>query len=432
MPQRFHLSSRALRAAVAALAAFALPVSSAGPSAAAPGPAISEEYFGLHHAGLHAPGPIGWPQTQVASIRMWDNGVTWRELETSPGVFRWDRIDAQMAKAREAGASVLLVLGQTPRFHASQKRVAGSYGRGAPTMPKSKAVWTRYVKAVAQRNLSVWGGIADFQVWNEANVLPYWAGTPRQMATLTRWTQAAVRSVDRTATVVSPAMVTRLTSQRSWIRTYYKQRLGGRNVSAYSDVLAFHLYPEADGSPERSMELLAWVRSTLRRYGINKPIWNTEVNYGLIGGPNAGAPARRISAAKQQGNVVRTYVLNAQNGVRRVYWYSWDLLKMANTSLVEDDRITLTASGRAYERTRDWLLGTRPAGCNTTGNGTYVCAFRADSEVRRVVWNPKRKVTYRTPAGTRAFQSVRSGSISFGPGQGISVGPSPVLLRATR
>ena len=48
-----------------------------------------------------------------------------------------------------------------------------------------KASWVRYVQAVARRNKTVWGGIASFQVWNEANVIGYWSGTPKQMATLT-------------------------------------------------------------------------------------------------------------------------------------------------------------------------------------------------------------------------------------------------------
>ena len=108
-----------------------------------------------------------------------------------------------MAKAREHRTSVLLVLGQTPTFHSTRPTAPSSYGPGASAMP-TKAGWTAYVRAVAARNRQVWGGIASFQVWNEANVVGYWSGTAKQMAALTAWTDAALRSVDPAARLIAP------------------------------------------------------------------------------------------------------------------------------------------------------------------------------------------------------------------------------------
>jgi hypothetical protein len=353
--------------------------------------------------------------------------VSWRELETSPGVFRWDRIDAEMLKAREHGASVLLVLGQTPRFHSTRPGAAGAYGRGAAAMP-TKAAWVRYVKAVARRNQTVWGGVADLQVWNEANVAGYWSGTPAQMATLTAWTRAALRSVGSGARLVSPAMVTRLSSQRTWIRAFYGRRVAGKKVSAYVDALSFQLYPPAAGTPETSMTLLAAVRAILREQRVIKPIWNTEANYGLLGG---GRTARTITVARQIGNVMRTYVLNAENRVSRVYWYSWDLLRLSNTPLVAGDRVSLTAAGRAFGTTRTWLLGTRPAGCTRSRVNTWTCTFTTGTQVRRVVWNPTSSRSLVVPARTTATTwdpTVAARSA----GSKVAVGVVPVLLTTPR
>jgi len=154
--------ARTACAAVALVAAASLaPAVPALARSAKARPAVTNQFFGVHHQGMHADGPIGWPQTKVGSVRMWDNRVSWRELETSPGVFNWSLIDTEMAKARAAGASVLLVLGQTPAFHSSRPGAASSYGPGASAMP-DKASWVRYVQAVARRNKTVWGGIASF------------------------------------------------------------------------------------------------------------------------------------------------------------------------------------------------------------------------------------------------------------------------------
>ena len=417
--------------AVAAAIGIATALLPAAPAAAKAGAPIRAAYFGVHHCGLDSDGPAGCPQTPVGSVRLWDNQVSWRHLEVAPGQFDWTRLDAQVAKARAAGASVLLVLGQTPRFHSSKPAAASAYGPGASAMPKSKAAWVRYVKAVAQRNKTVWGGIADFQVWNEANVRTYWSGTPKQMATLTAWTRAALRSVDRSATLVAPAMVTRLVSQRAWIKAFYGQRVGGRNVSAQVDALSFQLYPDAKGTPESSMTLLRAVRAILARYRVSKPIWNTEVNYGLVGGPGAGATARRIASVRQVGNVVRTYVLNAQNRVSRVYWYSWDLLGLSNTPLVETDRVTLTPAGQAFAATRSWLLGTRPAGCAVNRAGTYTCTFLSGREKRTVVWNPKKDVRVTIPKRTLSVASWDNPFVARS-GQRVRVGVVPLMIRTRR
>jgi hypothetical protein len=357
--------------------------------------------------------------------------VSWREVESAPGQFDFSRLDAIVGKARANGAAVLLVLGQTPRFHATKPAAKSAYGPGASSMPK-KAAWVRYVKTLARHNATQWGGVAQFQVWNEANVSTYWSGTQKQMATLTAWTDKALRSAAPRAKLVGPAMVTRLTSQRAWINSFYGQRVGGKNVSKYVDALSFQLYPEAKGSPESSMKLLAAVRAILNRHRVSKPIYNTEVNYGLVGGPQAGARARKITSTKQVGNVVRTYVLNAQNRVARVYWYSWDLLGISNTPLVQGDRVTLTPAGRAFAATRGWMLGTKPAGCKTDRKGTYTCLFTKGGKKLRAVWNPRKNVAVKTPKGTQSHASWNGTGYTTGRGKTVKVGPIPVLLRGTR
>ena len=113
----------------------------AGTAKAAKAPVIGPSFFGVHHQGLHADGPIGWPQAPVGSVRMWDNYVSWRELEVAPGVFDWTLIDAEMAKAREHGTSVLWSSAR-PRRSTRPGHGAASYGPGASAMP-TRPGWIR-------------------------------------------------------------------------------------------------------------------------------------------------------------------------------------------------------------------------------------------------------------------------------------------------
>ena len=419
------------RLTVTVIMSFALVGFAAPMGAQAAEPVIGAQFFGLHHAGLHVDGARGWPQTQVGSVRLWDNGVSWREIERSRGVFSWSRLDALVAKARSNGASVMLVLGQTPKFHSTRPSAPGAYGRGASAMPR-KAAWMRYVKAVARRNAAVWGNSVRLQVWNEGNAPPYWSGTPRQMAVLTAWTRAALRSAGSSAQLIGPAMVTRLTSQQTYLRKFYDQRVNGKNVSRYVDALSFQLYPSATGAPESSMTLLRRVRLILARRSISKPIYNTEINYGLVGGPQAGAGAKKISTSRQIGNVIRTFVLNAQNRVRGVYWYSWDLQRMSNTPMVQGDGVTLTAAGHAFGLSRAWLVGSRPVGCSVARNGVYSCSFRTGSETRRIVWHPAKSVSVAAPAGSTSYTTGRGATSTTKGGTRVGVGPVPVLFRIPR
>ena len=125
---------------------------------------------------------------------------------------------------------------------------------------------------------------------------------------------------------------------------------------------------------------------------------------------------------------MRTYVLNAENRVSRVYWYSWDLLRMSNTPLVIDDRITLTPAGQAFGTTRTWLLGTRPAGCSRP-DGTWTCTFTTANQIRRIVWNPSRSTSVRSPPGPSAATSRRQRA---GSQRTVGVGTVPVLLTSPR
>lgn len=227
-------------------------------------------------------------------------------------------------------------------------------------------------------------------------------------------------------------MVTRLSSQQQWINAFYGQKVDRKPVASYVDAVSFQLYPDAAGSPEASMTLLTGVRKILARHGVQKPLYNTEVNYGLVGGPQAGAAAASISPERQAAYVARTYLLNAGSRVGRVYWYRWDSRGLFNTVMVLDDDATLTAAGRAFAVTRSWILGTRPAGCSRARNGTYTCTYAAGRSVRRAVWHPSRSVAVAAPPRTTSYVTLDGVSHPTRAGRKVTVGELPVLFRTTR
>jgi len=398
-----------------------LPASTA--DAVAP-PRITSRFFGVSDRAPGGTKASGFPNGPVGSLRLWDAKVSWRDLETSPGVFDFNYLDSLVATARAHGAKPMLVLGQTPRFHASHPSWAGAYGKGATSMPTLSA-WTHYVATVAAR----YGSALDYQVWNEPNVVGYWRGTPAEMATLTRTARGVIHKWAPNATLVAPSFPTRLAAQRSWISRFYARRTGGHKVASYVDVVSLNLYPPKVGSPETSMSLLHEMRRILAARGAHKPIWNTEINYGLIGN---GSNARKISNRAQAANVTRTYVLNAANHISRVYWYAWDLQGLGNTDLTARNDATLTQAGVAFRVVSSWLVGARMAGCTVGSTGAYTCSVHYPGGVKRIYWDPSGRTTIRAVGSSTYAEGMLGARRTLHGGERLSVGYGPILVRSRR
>lgn len=433
-PARRTSASRLLAVLVAAVLALTLmPATPAG----AANIKVDPRLFGVHDSGLSslASGTVG-------SVRLWDAGTTWREIETSPGTYDFSRLDAIVRAAQARNVEVTLVLGMTPDF----------YG-GATSNPSDLGAWTRYVTAVAQRYRLFNGkrGIHAYQVWNEENVKNFWTGTPVQMALLTKATWNAVKAVDRAALVVGPAFAARIAEQTRRIAFFYYIKLGGVAVWRYIDVISLNLYPldkygSRVGTPEKSMSLLAKARTQMRLRGVpsTKPIWNTEVNYGMRTGTFGGTRAAAVAPARQAALVARTYLLNAARGVKRVHWYSWNMGylpgggTLGNTTLTDPaNGTTRTLAGNAFALVRGWMLGGTLVGasksakpCAKDRRGTYTCVIRYKDGVKRVYWNPDRTVKLRAVRNATFKVGVYGKRTAIKGGARLTVDYRPLMVRS--
>ncbi len=425
---------------IAALVALLLAAAMAGCTAGSDGPAddsapaprpspsttpvaggLGPEFFGMHDAD-----PVGdsWPDGPVGSLRVWDAGVAWSQVETAPGSYDFSRLDAIVDTARAHKATTLIVLGQTPTFHSRKPKKVGAYGAGAASMPKMRA-WKAYVRAVVERYNAP---DVAFQVWNEANVEGYWNGSYRQMAKLTAAARAVVDSVTPTPTLVAPAMAARTLGQRAGLRLLFAEKIGGVPIADMVDVLSLQLYPEDGEGLVRKAELLTEARRILGLVGVaaDKPVWDTEINFGLQGG-DAATP---ITPDAQMTNVAMSYLLDAADGVQRVYWYAWDLHGIANTELVGEDNATLTPAGHAFDTVHRWLLGSTVDSCApATDTDAWVCALTTPRGQAKVYWSPSGSAEVRTAFDATSTEVLgdTAAALPLG-GSTFSIGDLPVLV----
>jgi hypothetical protein len=393
---------------------------------------IRHSFFGMHDGSMLSMGPLG-----VGSVRLWDAGVTWQQIEQTPGHYTWGPLDTLVSQAQAAHVSVTMVVAMTPTFY--------NTAHDPRKPPTDLAHYKAFVSALMHRYKNFHGqrGIASYQSWNEPNITTFWTGSMGKLAKLGQILRQVRNRVDPGATVVAPPMVTRLPFEQKWMKRYFATKLHGTPVWRLYDVLALSLYPLPTyngriGTPEDTIGLLHQVKRKLHHDGVprSKPIWNTEVNYGS----DAGQAVPLLSNARQAAFVMRTYLLNAANGVKRVFWYRYDMGELAgggtlvNTLLSQpSDHTQVTPAGHAYALVQKWmhgtLLGTRKhAPCPTDRNGTYTCVVKDSSGTRRIYWNPFRKATVRLVPSARHLQGELGGTSNVNGGHKLTVDYRPVMV----
>jgi hypothetical protein len=229
------------------------------------------------------------------------------------------------------------------------------------------------------------------------------------------------------ATVVAPAMVLRLLSERTFMQAFFESKVAGAPIGDYVDVVGVDPYPLQDGQPENTLRLITRAQRMLASEGVTAPMWNLEINYFVpVGGVTAATPPTdRISSSY----VIRTFVLSAAANIKRVYWLGWLRYFNLGISMVGPDGATPTAAGLAFSRVHGWLRGQRARGCTyNTSNGLYACQFVKDGYASQVYWVQSGSAKVRVPAGARRVQTM-SGVVSrVRPGDRIRVTNAPVRV----
>ena len=376
---------------------------------------VSPEQFGLHVASL---GAGATPSVSVKSVRLWDAGVRWDEINPQKGQYNWAPLDRAVSAAEAAGATeILYVLGSTPSWAASTFSDVDLYGPGTASYPKKSKYYLRFTKKVVKRYK---GRITSYQIWNEANTRSFYNGGKYdgwiKLAKLTKKASKTIRSIDRQADIVaaSSTVIPVASFQTESFFYRYLRELKKRNVKF--DAVSVHLYPvNPKQGPDARVASISAVRRVMKRVGLNKPLWDTEVNYG-----DRRDPARQVvpKPKKAATYVSRTYLDSARYDIERTFWYGWDI-NVLGISLSNPDG-SPTRAGQAYLNTRDWLLAGSWKGCKTKGKVTTCKVGKT-----KILYASKKK-TVKRPSGVTQVCKL-TGKCSAA-GSKIKVGSAPIRL----
>jgi hypothetical protein len=306
--------------------------------------------------GVHAPVDWGKPGVGTSWVRLWDAGVSWAQMEPTQGNIDFSKLRASIESAESYGARVLYVLGDTPSWANS--------GRAGNFAPNTNDSALNFIRALRDQFGS---RISAYEVWNEGNLPTYWAGSQWQLAQLTKEMKTLLTG---TSLVLAASTGTRATN--AFVTNYgdYLDNLAGLNWPV--DGYTVHSYPIASAGPvERVAELGQFKTMLALRGAPVKPIWDTELNYGLAG---LGEGVRRIDDATGAAYIAQSYIQSIQYGIDVTYWYMWtgtrgyfDLLG------VQLDPAT-PISNAVWNNLRGILNGTRMTRCTESAN-VYACQF---------------------------------------------------------
>ena len=348
-----------------------------------PGQPIGPEAFGQHVAGLATAAPTSLTLT---SVRLWDTGVRWDEIEKTRDRYDWATLDAAVANAETAGATdILYVLGSTPRWASRSPDLPGLYGPGSTALPADPEDYLDFLREVASRYK---GRITGYQVWNEANTRSFYEGDWTKLAQLTRRAYDTVKITDPSALVVA-ASSTVIPDPAFYDESFFfRYARALHRAGDPVDAMAVHLYPvDTTKGPDARAESIRAAQRVLNKLGIDRPLWDTEVNYG---DRRAGLPQVVPDSETAVTYVARTFLDSATLGIARTYWYGWDLSVLG---IDMTDASGITPAGSAFVTVRSWLSGARSAGCWDDA-GLRRCAFTAaDGAPFTVVWSLDAPVT---------------------------------------
>jgi hypothetical protein len=359
--------------------------------------------------GLHVPEPfVAPPSVPYSWLRLWDAKTGWEPLEQNRGIYYWKTLDDSVAYAEARGLKVLYVFGDTPAWA----------GPSAAYPPTDLAEYKRFVNDLVKR----YGNrIQAYEVWNEPNMHSPISEGVADLVSMTKVLSDAVRTAGLSSLVLTPSTTMRTDTIVSSFYLEYLSKLGelGWPVDGYS----VHTYPLATGGPaERNYAITQFKQMLALAKAPNKPIWDSEINYGL-GGVNE--IRRPITGDLAEGYISQTFIDSVRFGISYVDWYLWFPRDYSLLGIQLNPGTP--GNNAAWKWAHDQLVGASLRACGQSGDAV-VCGFtRGGSDFVLAYSTSGAEISAAVPAGLGQACEM-NGVCSPVIGGKVTVGIKPVRV----
>jgi hypothetical protein len=394
-------------------------------------------------------GVVGFPPASVpiGAIGHPPN-LAWSTIEGSKGNFDFTLYDTYVNYAQQNNLPFMMTFAYTPNWAlADQSSCTILSGTACTAPPDNLQDWVDFVQAVVNHyNGTTAPHIKYYEMWNEANSITYWTGTPAQLVQMVQLAYPIIRQ-DPNAFIIEPSVTGGLTDAEGWLAQYYAAFAGTNFTPAEcTDGVSFHGYLGSTGTspypfPEDDTTAYGDIvtratqfRSTFDTNGLqSKPMFDTE---GSWGDNNITLPNEQVAW------VARWYLLQAglqaSSGsplITGAYWYTWGYSTNSISppwgQLTNVDGVTPTAAGIAYGQVYDWLLGATISPCLNSGS-IYTCAVtQSGGSSAQAAWyystNENLSISYSVPPTFGHYLDL-AGNLNTISGGVVLLGAEPILL----
>ena len=161
----------------------------------------------------------------------------WEQLETQPGVYRWESADRILQSITESGLEAVVVLDGSPAWARSDADNAGDGNALAP--PADLQDFAGFAGEFAARYADA---VRYYQIWDEPNIAPHWGARwidPVQYAQMMRLSAQAIRQSDPDAVILTGALAP--TADRGHLamdEVYFLERMYAAGAAGAFDAVA--------------------------------------------------------------------------------------------------------------------------------------------------------------------------------------------------
>jgi len=393
---------------------------------------VPDFFFGIQ-SGL----PDLWPIIPVYNVRLHDTRTSWSDMNPAKGVYDWSVVDRWIAASQKQGAGpILYTFSQTPQWASSNPNDQSCrYGPGECDPPDDlnpdgsgpNQHWKDFVTALAKHA----GGpnqIRYWEMWNEPANAFFWTGTYAQLVRMSKDAREIILSIDPKAKLLTPP--------DPFILHFYQKAWKGYADAGglqYADIIALHggvgTYPPQCGDYPESAEFVTvaeQLKTFLASYGVYKPIWDTEGDWGPTDKDCFTDPDLQTAFLGQY------YILHRSEGIRRIFWYSY----FGFSALYNPTTNQLTKAGVAYQQVHDWMLGNALSNrCSTQGT-IWSCPFIGPNGYQaEAVWDTAetckngacQTINYQVESRFIQYRTLAGETIAVSNHQ-VPIGAKPILL----
>jgi len=394
-------------------------------------PAAAASFFGFSENNTNIG---GWPTVSYGMQRFWDSpSLQWPDINTASGVFTFSSLDSDLALAYSNGAMEgMYTLSRTPTWASSDPTdTSCNYTTGmgggdgecdAPSDLNSdgsgaNAIWKAWVTAIATHVNSpgytaTHAHIKYWEIWNEPDSKPFWAGSIAQLARLTEDANCIITgrgvihqsgngvATPCTATAIDPtAQIVMASAHAKGVALVYGQNeLYCNNTSGVPsyelpcpnppnaiasavDIINFHMKPGNESgnncpaptpcTPESAMQwYFANIHSILQPAELAKPLWDGEAQYSSTGFINTYSDPDMAASF-----MPRFYLLNWTLGLDGMAWY------------YASSQAEPAQAETSYQQTYNWLANASLVTPCAASGTVWSCTIQSRGTQYLIMWD---------------------------------------------